>query len=121
DPSLQQTHKTLRRADSEGEGGIRVVQIAGSNPQFLAETVRYNVARAAFVAYMARETNPAFTATQLALFTSLAVVPRTLINATTGYLINWLGYVNFFWLCFLLAFPGMLLLFKVAPWNQRTE
>lgn len=49
DPSLQQTHKTLRRADSEGEGGIRVVQIAGSNPQFLAETARYNVARGAQV------------------------------------------------------------------------
>ncbi|WP_416189535.1 AmpG family muropeptide MFS transporter [Neisseria sp. CCUG17229] len=82
-----------------------------------AEAVGVGLGTAAFVAYMARETNPAFTATQLALFTSLAAVPRTFINATTGYLIEWLGYVNFFWLCFFLAVPGMLLLFKVAPWN----
>ncbi len=83
------------------------------------EAIGVGLGTAAFVAYMARETNPAFTATQLALFTSLAAVPRTLINATTGYLINWLGYVNFFWLCFFLALPGMLLLIKVAPWNKN--
>lgn len=83
------------------------------------EAIGVGLGTAAFVAYMARETNPAFTATQLALFTSLAAVPRTLFNATTGYLINWLGYVNFFWLCFFLAFPGMLLLIKVAPWNKN--
>ncbi len=82
-----------------------------------AEAIGVGLGTAAFVAFMARETNPAYTATQLALFTSLAAVPRTFINASTGYLIEWLGYVNFFWLCFLLAVPGMLLLFKVAPWS----
>lgn len=84
-----------------------------------AEAVGVGLGTAAFVAYMARETNPAFTATQLALFTSLSAVPRTIISSVTGYLIDWLGYVNFFWLCFALAVPGMLLLFKVAPWNGR--
>lgn len=83
------------------------------------EAIGVGLGTAAFVAYMAKETNPAYTATQLALFTSLAAVPRTLINATTGYLINWLGYVSFFWLCFFLAIPGMLLLLKVAPWNKK--
>lgn len=84
-----------------------------------AEAVGVGLGTAAFVAYMARETNPAFTATQLALFTSLSAVPRTFINASTGYLIEWLGYVNFFWLCFLLGIPGMLLLLKVAPWHEK--
>ena len=82
-----------------------------------AEAVGVGLGTAAFVAYMARETNPAYTATQLALFTSLSAVPRTFINASTGYLINAMGYVNFFWLCFALALPGMVLLLKVAPWN----
>lgn len=82
-----------------------------------AEAVGVGLGTAAFVSYMARETNPAFTATQLALFTSLSAVPRTFINATTGYLIEWLGYVHFFWLCFILALPGMFLLLKVAPWD----
>ena len=85
------------------------------------EAVGVGLGTAAFVAYIARETNPAFTATQLALFTSLAAVPRTFMNAGAGFLIEKMGYLNFFWLCFLLAFPGMLLLFKVAPWSQRTE
>lgn len=82
-----------------------------------AEAVGVGLGTAAFVSYMARETNSAFTATQLALFTSLSAVPRTFINATTGYLIEWLGYVHFFWLCFILALPGMFLLLKVAPWG----
>ena len=85
------------------------------------EAVGVGLGTAAFVAYMARETNPAFTATQLALFTSLAAVPRTFMNAGAGFLIEKMGYLNFFWLCFLLAFPGMLLLFKVAPWTKRIE
>ncbi len=73
---------------------------------------------AAFVAYIARTTHPAYTATQFALFTSLAAVPRTFINASAGWLVQQLGWTNFFLLCFVLAVPGMLLLFKVAPWNE---
>ncbi|MDQ5942659.1 MAG: transporter, family, beta-lactamase induction signal transducer AmpG [Pseudomonadota bacterium] len=76
---------------------------------------------AAFVAYIARTTHPAYTATQFALFTSLAAVPRTFINASAGWLVQQLGWVVFFLLCFVLAVPGMLLLFKVAPWNEARK
>ncbi len=72
---------------------------------------------AAFVAFIARTTHPAYTATQFALFTSLAAVPRTVINASAGWLVAQLGWVDFFLLCFVLAVPGMALLAKVAPWN----
>jgi len=72
----------------------------------------------AFVAWMARTTHPAYTATQLALFTSLMAVPRTFINASAGWLVEALGWFDFFMLCAVLAIPGMLLLFKVAPWNH---
>ncbi|SDG64270.1 AmpG family muropeptide MFS transporter [Propionivibrio dicarboxylicus] len=75
---------------------------------------------AAFVAFIARTTHPAYTATQFALFTSLAAVPRTVVNASAGWLVEQLGWVHFFGLCFLLAIPGMLLLFKIAPWNSTT-
>src|SRR3989344_2397860 len=67
---------------------------------------------AALVAYIAHTTNPLYTATQFALFTSLAAVPRTFANAGTGYLVEALGWVGFFLLCFGLAIPGMLLLLK---------
>ena len=76
---------------------------------------------AAFVAYIAQTTHPLYTATQFALFTSLAAVPRTFANAATGYLVENLGWHNFFLLCFILAIPGMLLLFKVAPWHTHLE
>ena len=76
---------------------------------------------AAFVAFIAKETNPAYTATQLALLTSFSAVPRTLCNAITGYLVEFFGWENFFILCTVLAIPGMLLLFKVAPWSQHDE
>ncbi len=71
---------------------------------------------AAFVAFIAQTTHPAYTATQFALFTSLAAVPRTVVNAATGFLVEGLGWFGFFLLCFGLALPGMLLLLKVAPW-----
>ena len=97
-----------------------------------AEAFGVGLGTAAFVAYIASATNPAYTATQFALFTSLAATPRTLANAITGFLVEGgevrlgkltlfsmdaLGWERFFWVCFLAAMPGMLLLFKVAPWN----
>ncbi|MDP2144927.1 MAG: AmpG family muropeptide MFS transporter [Gallionella sp.] len=83
------------------------------------EALGVGLGTAAFVAYIARTTHPAYTATQFALFTSLAAVPRTFVNATAGWLVEALGWPGFFLLCAALAIPGMLLLFKVAPWNER--
>lgn len=75
----------------------------------------------AFVAFIAHTTHPQYTATQFALFTSLMAVPRTFVNAITGYLVEGMGWTAFFWLCFVLALPGMLLLFKVAPWRAQAD
>ncbi len=75
----------------------------------------------AFVAFIARTTHPLYTATQFALFTSLAAVPRTFANAATGYLVESMGWVKFFLLCCILAIPGMLLLIKIAPWDASGE
>jgi PAT family beta-lactamase induction signal transducer AmpG len=76
---------------------------------------------AAFVAYIAQTTHPLYTATQFALFTSLAAVPRTVANAATGFMVESMGWFNFYILCFLLAIPGMLLLAKIAPWQQASK
>ncbi len=85
------------------------------------EALGVGLGTAAFVAFIAHTTHPLYTATQFALFTSLAAVPRTFANAATGYLVDWLGWEAFFLLCFVIAIPGMLLLFKVAPWNGVQE
>lgn len=85
------------------------------------EALGVGLGTAAFVAFIARATNPLYTATQFALFTSLAAVPRTFINATTGTLVEQMGWFNFFLLCAALAVPGMLLLLKVAPWQKNNS
>ena len=76
---------------------------------------------AAFIAFIARTTSRVHSATQFALFTALTAVPRTVANAGTGYLVEAVGWEQFFYICALLALPGMLLLCKVAPWNAPNE
>jgi PAT family beta-lactamase induction signal transducer AmpG len=102
--------------------GFAILSKTGANVWVLSwvigvEALAVGLGTAAFTSYIALETNPRFTATQFALFTSLSAVPRTFINAVTGYIVEALGWTNFFILCFVLALPGLLLLPKIAPWN----
>jgi PAT family beta-lactamase induction signal transducer AmpG len=103
--------------------GFALLSEIGANPWMLGFAVVFEylgvgLGSAALIAFMARTTNPAFAATQLALFTALASVPRVFANAVTGVIVENVGWTNFFLLCTALAIPGMLLLFKVAPWNE---
>jgi MFS transporter, PAT family, beta-lactamase induction signal transducer AmpG len=77
--------------------------------------------QAAYATYMAVQTNKRFTATQYALLTSLMAVPGVFAASITGYMAKYLGWDIFYYLCALFAIPGMLLLFKIAPWNATNE
>jgi len=104
--------------------GYAWLSLAGHNPAGLfvvvsAEYLGVGLGTVALTAYIARETSRAFTATQFALFTSFIALPRTLANASTGFLIEAMGYTSFFLLCTAVAVPGMLMLIKVAPWNEE--
>jgi len=103
--------------------GFAVLSEVGANPWMLGvavslEYLGVGLGTAAFTAFIAKNTNPVFAATQFALFTALTSVPRTLANAVTGVIVEQTGWTTFFFLCTALAIPGMLLLFKVAPWNE---
>jgi PAT family beta-lactamase induction signal transducer AmpG len=98
--------------------GFRLVALA---VVITGESLGAGLGTAAFVAFIARTTHPAYTATQFALFTSLMAVPRTFINATSGWLVEHIGWVDFFSLCVLIAIPGMLLLLRIAPWNGEQD
>jgi PAT family beta-lactamase induction signal transducer AmpG len=74
---------------------------------------------AAYAAFMASITNKKFTATQYALLSSLMGIPRVIASAPTGFMAKHFGWEGFFIVCTLVAIPGMLLLFKFAPWNTR--
>jgi MFS transporter, PAT family, beta-lactamase induction signal transducer AmpG len=116
-------------------GGVQLVSILGfaglawlGRPDVVVlavviafEALGIGLGTVAYVAFIARTTNPRFTATQFALFTSLSAVPRTVINATTGWIVAQTGWFNFFLICTLLAVPGMALLLRVAPWNEGNE
>jgi PAT family beta-lactamase induction signal transducer AmpG len=106
--------------------GFALLSVVGANPWMLAfamafEYLGVGLGTAALTAFMAKSTNVAFAATQFALFTALISVPRVLASATTGLIVEQTGWTNFFLICTALAIPGMLLLFKVAPWNEDTN
>jgi PAT family beta-lactamase induction signal transducer AmpG len=106
--------------------GFAVLAEVGANLWVLGTVVALEylgvgLGTAAFIAFIARTTNPVFAATQFALFTALTAVPRTLANAVTGVIVEQVGWTSFFLLCSVVAIPGMLLLFKVAPWNAPFE
>ncbi len=48
-PDLQDSPKTARRADHAGESGVIAVQIAGTEPQMMADAARLNIDRGAQV------------------------------------------------------------------------
>lgn len=105
--------------------GYAALSISGQVNGMLAvatflEYLGVGLGSVALLAFMARTTSIHFTATQFALFSSLVSLPRILAGALSGYIIESTGYTHFFLLCFLLAIPGMLMLFKVAPWRQET-
>ena len=112
--------------------GLAFLATAGNDVWVLAWAVGFEylgvgLGSAAFVAFMAKQSDLRFTATQLSLFTSLMAVPRLLTGPIAGFLIEGseslglagLGYSRFFLVCAVTAIPGMLLLFKVAPWNEE--
>ena len=103
-------------------GGFAILALSGPIVWLLAAVISFEylgvgLGTAAFVAYMARESSRTFAATQFALFTALAAFPRSMANAATGFLVESVGWVEFFLICMLAAVPGMLLLIWVAPWN----
>ncbi len=106
--------------------GFAALAEIGPNPWMLGFAVAFEylgvgLGTAALTAFIARSTNKAFAATQFALFTALAATPRTLAGATTGLIVERVGWTNFYILCVVLAIPGMLLLIKVAPWNEASD
>jgi MFS transporter, PAT family, beta-lactamase induction signal transducer AmpG len=82
-----------------------------------AENLTGAMAGAALVAYLSSLCSPAFTATQYALLSSIAVVGRTLMASSSGILAERLGWVPFFLLTTIVTMPALLLL----VWIERRE
>lgn len=80
------------------------------------ENMTVGMGTSALLAFMAALTNKQFTATQFALLTTLATIPRSLLSAPSGFMAEAMGWPQFFIVCALLAIPGLLLLPLVRQW-----
>ncbi len=99
-----------------------VQAMAGHNAALLivtiaAENIAGGMNSSAFVAYLSGLCNAAFTATQYALLSSLAAVPRTFLASFGGWLAAQLGWVHFFFVAAGAALPGLALLL----WLMRRQ
>jgi len=95
----------------------------GANPWVLglvigAEYLGVGLGTAASVAFIARETSRLAVATQFAMFTAIAALPRVLTSSFSGLLVDTIGWTSFFYVSAMLAIPGMVLLYWVAPWRE---
>jgi MFS transporter, PAT family, beta-lactamase induction signal transducer AmpG len=72
--------------------------------------------QAAFVAFLVSQCSPNYSATQYALLSAAASLPRTVSGWIAGHVVAAIGWANFFVVTFLTAMPGLLLL---AIFRQR--
>lgn len=86
-----------------------------------AENFTGGMGSAAFVAYISSLCSFAFTATQYALFSSLAVVGRTMLSSGGGWLADHTDWVSFFVLSAAAAIPGLLLLLFLMRRDGRAR
>jgi PAT family beta-lactamase induction signal transducer AmpG len=123
--------------------GFAVLNEVGPNEAVFSAVVAFEylgvgLGSAALMAYIAKNTNKNFTGTQLALLSSFFAIPKSFSGIIAGVIIEGispedgtmfkifgevasLGYTNFYFICTALALPGMILLYWVAPWNEKNN
>ena len=98
-----------------------LLALAGYDRAWLATVIAFEnltvgMGSAALLAFMAALTNRQFTATQFAVLSTLATLPRSLLSAPSGFMADALGWPQFYVVCTLLAIPGLVLLVVVRQW-----
>ncbi|MBO9668355.1 MAG: MFS transporter, partial [Bdellovibrio sp.] len=83
------------------------------------EDVSTGMATSAFVAFMGALSNKKYTATQYAILSSVATLGRTFFSGFTGDMVKSLGWANFFYVCALVAIPGLLMLVGMRKYSAE--
>lgn len=81
-------------------------------------------AGSAFIAYLSRLTNQAYTATQYALFSSLMTLPAKILSGFSGIVVDAKGYEFFFYYAAALGIPAIVLvlvLYKVLNIDKDNQ
>jgi PAT family beta-lactamase induction signal transducer AmpG len=80
-----------------------------------AENLTGGMAGTALVTYLSSLCSPAFTATQYALLSSLALLGRTVVASSGGILSEKIGWVRFFLLTSVVTLPAIILFIWIGP------
>lgn len=78
------------------------------------DNIALGVHGTALIAFLSSLTSARYTATQYAVLSSLYALPGKLLMGTSGFVVNALGYGDFFLYTALLSIPGLLLLLWLA-------
>jgi len=83
-----------------------------------AENITGGMAGTALITYISSLCSPAFTATQYALLSSLALLGRTVVASSGGVLSEKIGWVRFFALTSVVALPAIALFVWIGPRDE---
>jgi len=75
-----------------------------------AENLCGGMGTAAYVALLMAMCDRRFSATQYALLSALSAVGRVYVGPAAGYMVGGFGWTTFFFVTFLIALPGVLML-----------
>ena len=82
-----------------------------------ADNFSGGIGSTAFVAFLSSMCNLRFTATQFALFTSFMALGRTYLAVPSGWLVDQIGWENFFIASTFIAIPALLLLIFIKKYS----
>jgi PAT family beta-lactamase induction signal transducer AmpG len=77
--------------------------------------------QAAFVAFLMAQCSVDFSATQYALLSALASIPRVTVGALAGHVVASVGWATFFVVTFASAIPGIALLVLLRERIRKIE
>lgn len=74
------------------------------------ENLAGGMGTAAFLALIMTLCNPSYTATQFALLSALSAVGRVFVGPAAGFMVNSIGWIEFFFWTIIFSIPGLVLL-----------
>ena len=98
--------------------GFMVLAASGKSYPMLyavigAENLCGGMGTAAYVALLMALCDRRFSATQYALLSALSAIGRVYVGPIAGYLVASLGWQTFFFCTFVIALPGILMLYRM--------
>ncbi|MFN8847272.1 MAG: AmpG family muropeptide MFS transporter [Bdellovibrionales bacterium] len=98
--------------------GFSIITFTGPEKWALAlavvfEDISSGMGSAAFIAYLSTITDKRFTGTQFALLSSLATIGRNFFSGFTGDMVKALDWAMYYWVCAIIAIPGLVMLWYI--------